>query len=103
MHDVERPAAARPQEPSTLEPKWLKPIAAILIAYGAAGLVMAVILLVVGLQLWPVLQLFTTQVSATLRTTAVTLSAATSTAMFVIRFVMLDIFTSCAFLSAPHI
>ena len=61
-------------------PRWLKPIAGILIAYGVAGLMMAVILLVVGLQLWPTLQLLTTQISGALRATAITVGTAAAAA-----------------------
>jgi len=58
----------------------LKPIAAILIAYGVAGLMMAVILLVVGLQVWPVLQTLTTQIAGSLRATAITIGTAAAAA-----------------------
>jgi hypothetical protein len=57
-------------------PRWLKPLAAILIAYGTAGVMLAAILLVVGLQVWPLVQLLLGQVAASLHATALTLGAA---------------------------
>jgi hypothetical protein len=57
-------------------PKWLRPVAAILIAYGAAGVLLAVILLVVGLQVWPLLQVLVNQIATALHATAVTLGTA---------------------------
>ena len=70
---------AVPGAPSR-RPRWLKPIAGILIAYGVAGLMMAVILLVVGLQVWPVLQMLTTQIAGSLRATAITVGTAAAAA-----------------------
>jgi hypothetical protein len=57
-------------------PKWLKPVAAILIAYGACGVLLAVILLMAGLQLWPVVQSLVGQIAAALHATALTLGTA---------------------------
>ncbi len=57
-------------------PKWLTPVAAVLIAYGACGILLAVILLVVSLQVWPLVQLLVGQVAATLHATAFTLGTA---------------------------
>jgi hypothetical protein len=52
------------------------PVAAILIAYGAVGVLLAVILLVVGLQVWPMVQVLMNQIAATLHATALTLGTA---------------------------
>jgi hypothetical protein len=61
---------------SAIRPRWLTPVAAILIAYGGAGVLLAIILLVVGLQVWPVLHLLTTQIASALHATALTLGTA---------------------------
>lgn len=70
----------RPQTVEVRRPRWLTPVAIILIAYGSAGLLLAVILLVVGLQVWPLLQLLTTQVAGALHATALTLGTAAALA-----------------------
>jgi hypothetical protein len=57
-------------------PRWLNPVAAILIAYGAAGVLLSIVLLVLGLQVWPLIQVLMNQIAATLHATAVTLGTA---------------------------
>src|SRR3954447_13710720 len=57
-------------------PRWLVPVAAILIAYGAVGFLLAIILLVVGLQVWPLVQVLMSQVATALHATALTLGTA---------------------------
>lgn len=61
-------------------PRWVKPVAAILIAYGAAGVLLGVILLVVGLQVWPLVHVLMSQMAATLHATALTLGTAAAAA-----------------------
>jgi hypothetical protein len=51
-------------------------VAAILIAYGALGVLLAIILLVVGLQVWPLIQVSMSQIAVTLHATALTLGTA---------------------------
>ena len=57
-------------------PRWLGPVAAILIAYGAAGVLLGIILLVVGVQVWPLIHVLINQIAATLHATALTLGTA---------------------------
>jgi hypothetical protein len=61
-------------------PKWLRPVAVILIAYGIVGVLIGIVLLAIGLHMWPILQALPAQLAASLRATALTVGAAAAAA-----------------------
>src|SRR5262245_1382660 len=61
-------------------PGWVRPVAVALVIYGAIGLVLTLVLIVVGVAIWPQLQAVSGQLGTSLHATSVTVGSA-ATAM----------------------
>jgi len=63
-----------------VRPGWVRPVAIALVIYGAIGLVLTLVLIVVGVAIWPQLQAVSGQLGSSLHATSVTVGSA-ATAM----------------------
>jgi hypothetical protein len=63
-----------------VRPGWVRPVAVALVIYGAIGLVLTLVLIVVGVAIWPQLQAVSGQLGSSLHSTSVTVGSA-ATAM----------------------
>jgi hypothetical protein len=61
-------------------PSWLRPVAAALVAYGIIELLVALVLLVVGLNAWPTLRTLSGQVAGSLHASSGTVGSAAAAA-----------------------